>query len=186
MSLLYRFLLFLSALFVAWGGYPCCERFFYPCKYQDFIRRSSQETKISPYLLASVIMAESSFKDRSRSSVGALGLMQLMPDTAWWVADSYDIPIDRDQSDILLEPEVNIDLGAHYLAWLSERFADRKVEVLSAYNIGQHEVDRWLLKDSDGSLTVDDIPVIETKLFVKKVLKNEIKYHELYPELSDN
>ena len=83
------------------------------------------------------------------------------------------------------EPELNIYLGAYYLAWLLQRFDNKSVEALAAYNAGQHEVDSWI-EEHGGPLTIEEIPVPETRFFVKKVLNNAEKYSKLYPQLVRN
>ncbi|MGM9998482.1 MAG: lytic transglycosylase domain-containing protein [Candidatus Bruticola sp.] len=159
------------------------EHFLYPLHYEATIVAASRSAKVSPYLVAGVILAESSFDIEAQSEVGAQGLMQLMPDTAWWLAEAHSIRVDDRSNSRLREPELNIYLGAYYLSWLLERFDNKNIEALAAYNAGQHEVDFWIEKRG-GPLTVDDIPVSETRFFVKKVLNNAEKYSKLYPQLA--
>ncbi|MGM9992160.1 MAG: lytic transglycosylase domain-containing protein [Candidatus Bruticola sp.] len=144
---------------------------------------ASRSAEVSPYLVAGVILAESSFNTEAQSEVGAQGLMQLMPDTAWWIAESHSIHVKERSNSRLREPELNIYLGAYYLSWLLKRFDNKSIEALAAYNAGQHEVDSWIEK-RQKPLTINDIPVSETRFFVKKVLNNAEKYSKLYPQLA--
>lgn len=157
------------------------ERYFYPLKYQETVAAAAAEAHLSPYLLAAVILTESGFNESSRSEAGALGLMQLMPQTAWWIADTCAIELPSRDPGLLLDPEINIRLGARYLEWLYIHFELSQVEALAAYNIGQNEVHKWT--PPGGRLQIKDIPVAETRHFVRKVLKREAKYRKYYPEL---
>lgn len=162
---------------------PQVEHWMYPLKYEGIIRQASAEAGISPALTASVILAESGFNPEARSCVGAVGLMQLMPETAVWMAEYSGIRLPDKSNAVLTDPEYNIRLGAQYISWLMHRFGMRKVEALAAYNAGQHEVDSWI--ERRGHLRIRDIPVGETRCFVGKVLKNERRYLKLYPELGE-
>lgn len=157
------------------------EKLFYPLKYKETVTAAACDAHISPYLLAAVILTESGFNEKSRSDAGALGLMQLMPQTAWWIADTCAIDLPSRDPVLLLDPEINIKLGAKYLEWLYIHFELSQIEALAAYNIGQNEVRRWI--GAGGRLRIEDIPVAETRHFVRKVLKREAKYRRYYPEL---
>ncbi|MBQ7503176.1 lytic transglycosylase domain-containing protein [bacterium] len=175
--------LILAAILSVW---LICAHFqvgkiFYPLKYKETVAAAASEAHISPYLLAAVIMTESGFNEKSRSEAGALGLMQLMPQTAWWIADTCGIELPEKKSELLLDPEINIRLGAKYLEWLYIHFELSQVEALAAYNIGQNEVRKWT--EAKGRLKTENIPVAETRYFVRKVLKREAEYRKYYPEL---
>lgn len=185
-SVLARLLLCFMAIFLAlYVSWPRLEYYLYPLKYDHTILAAANESGVSPSLLAGVILAESGFNPEAESEVGALGLMQLMPDTAWWIAESHQIELGTTDNRRLREPELNIYLGAYYLAWLLQRFDDKNVEALAAYNAGQHEVDSWI-EEQGRPLTVETIPVLETRFFVKKVLNNAEKYSKLYPQLASH
>ena len=185
-SVLARLLLCFMAIFLAlYVSWPRLEYYLYPLKYDDTIISAANEAGVSPSLVAGVILAESGFNPEAKSEVGALGLMQLMPDTAWWIAESHQIEVARADNLRLQEPELNIYLGAYYLAWLLQRFDNKNVEALAAYNAGQHEVDSWI-EEQGQPLTVEKIPVLETRFFVKKVLNNAEKYYKLYPQLASH
>ncbi len=171
-----------GALFWFWEGRG--ERLFYPLKFEETIVTVSREAGVEPSLVAGLILAESGFKSEARSCVGAIGLMQLMPPTAQWVAELHSLPFDAEEPQSLYDPELNIYLGSYYLAWLLERFQQQKVEALAAYNAGQHQVDEWLERGS--VLRIEEIPVAETRFFVQRVLDNQEEYWKLYPQLRPN
>lgn len=160
---------------------PWFMRYRYPLLYQNLIVAYSREAGVSPALTASVIRAESGYDAGSVSAVGAVGLMQLMPETASWVAELHGLPAEEGRD--LARPEVSVRLGTLYLGWLSQRFGSDKAAALAAYNVGQHKVDEWL-ETTPGPLVVEDIPYAETRHFVRKVLAGESIYARLYPALS--
>ncbi len=185
LALVKLLLLFLATFLLIYSNWPSIEHYWYPLKYESTVIGAAREAGVSPALVAGVILAESGFKPEAQSEVGALGLMQLMPDTARWIAQTHHIEVGSADNRRLQEPELNIYLGAYYLAWLLQRFDNKSVEALAAYNAGQHEVDSWIEKQG-GPLTIEEIPVPETRFFVKKVLNNAEKYSKLYPQLVCN
>jgi soluble lytic murein transglycosylase len=157
----------------------------YPLHYQGQIGAASKLQGIDPFLVAAVVKAESNFNAGARSSVGATGLMQLMPATAAWIAARPDWK-GSDAPD-LTRSQDSIDLGTYYLSYLLERFGGNTVEALAAYNAGEGTVTRWLAqrrKDdpSSGALTVEEIPFPETRAFVERVLR----YRDLYRKYDPN
>lgn len=120
----------------AWAG----GRWFFPYAHRDLIEREAARNDLDPLLVAAVIRVESGFDSRARSSAGACGLMQLMPDTARWVAGRTGAP---DPSGHLYEPAVNVRLGVAYLRYLHGPFAGDRRRVLAAYNAGASKVARW-------------------------------------------
>lgn len=106
----------------------------------------------------------------ARSSAGAMGLMQLMPETGRSTARSYNIPLRRTSQ--LLQPEKNIRIGSSYLKKMYQRFNNNMVLATAAYNAGPHRVDRWLPKKGsmDAALWAESIPFSETRKYVRGVL----------------
>ncbi len=146
----------------------------YPLDYKEEIVASSSEYSLDKYLVCAVIYAESSFNEKAVSRKGAVGLMQIMPETGEWAAGK--IGLKGYAKDILPEPEVNIAIGCWYLgSYLNERFDGDLRKILAAYNAGPNKVSGWL--DSEGKLS--DIPYKETKDYVEKVLR----YYEIYKGL---
>ncbi len=158
---------------------PRFWRLFYPFEHADAIRQAAQRTGLDPFFVAAVIREESSYDVRARSWVGAVGLMQLMPDTARLVAAGVGLRFTEPAG--LWEPPVNIALGAHYLAQLRARFQEPLLAVAS-YNAGPHRVQKWLAerKGADLEEFVDQIPFDETRAFVKRVFTSWQQYRRLY------
>ncbi|NLK08463.1 MAG: lytic transglycosylase domain-containing protein [Firmicutes bacterium] len=153
-------------------------RWFYPIEYVTEISRYTQSSSLDPYLVASIIRVESNFQPTARSPKGATGLMQLMPETAAWVAARIGL---NDELDLAV-PDLNIRLGCWYLDSLREEFAGNLIVALAAYNGGRGNVNRWLAeKRWDGRIeTVDNIPFLETRLYVQRVLGVYSWYLRLY------
>lgn len=155
-------------------------RLFYPLRYQEPVLRYAALHRLDPLLLMAVIKVESRFDPRARSHRGAIGLMQLMPETARWAAEQMRLP--SFSVEHLEDPEVNVRIGAWYLALLRNQFGGDLVLALAAYNGGEGNVRRWLQERRwSGELeTLDDIPFPETREYVRRVLVNYEWYRRLY------
>jgi soluble lytic murein transglycosylase len=158
------------------------ERRKYPLKYEDSIIKYSAQNGIDPYLAAAVINVESGFNPSIRSEKGAIGLMQIMPDTGDWLYEQMG----KSGFDpaLLREPETNIELGCYYLNYLSQKYGGRQTNFLAAYNAGPGRVDQWLANPSYSSEgeTLANIPYKQTNDYVKKVVQAYEKYKTLYPD----
>jgi len=146
------------------------ERLWYPLRYEQIVRGHARNYSLDPALLAAVIYQESKFKANAQSGSGAIGLMQLLPDTAkgialhtggsaFRVADLYD-------------PEINVRYGAWYLRHLLRKYGDER-SALAAYNAGQDNVDRWR-RDGTG------IQFSETRAYVDRVEDLKTIYRDAY------
>jgi len=153
----------------------------YPLPYRDSIFKYSRQFKLDPYLVAAVIRVESKFNPYAKSARGALGLMQLMPGTARWVAGNLKVDFKEEQ---LFDPQYNIMIGCWYLSNLESEFGGNLLLILAAYNGGRGNVRRWIKnRQWGGNLqTVDQIPFPETREFVKKVLRDYERYKLIYGE----
>ena len=142
----------------------------FPMPYRQQVMRQAQNRELDPSLIYGVMRRESLFDPLARSSVGALGLMQLMPSTARRVARSLGMKKPR-KSDILLV-ENNIRLGTHYLKTVMNRFENNVALAAAAYNAGPGNVKRWLPKNSvmPADLWVETVPLKETRNYVQAVL----------------
>ena len=155
--------------------------------YQSLIERYAAEYNLRPAFVAAIIRNESSFRTDADSSVGARGLMQLMPDTAEWIAGKIG---DSNYSfDHLYDAETNIRYGCWYLNYLSKLFRGDAVLVSSAYHAGQTTVTRWLSDksiSSDGvTIPVDKLPDGPTKQYAGRVTTSYGIYEALlYPNES--
>ena len=134
------------------------------------IRKYAQEYGVEAAMVSAVIKNESSFNPRAVSSVGARGLMQIMPDTGVWLAQRMGIP--DYAPDRLFEPEFNIRMGTYYLAYLSDIFSGSPVMVAAAFHAGDGNVKRWALDRAQDmkTITLDMIPTDDTRSYVRKVM----------------
>lgn len=155
--------------------------YFYPMKYKEEIVEFGTSYGVDAGLVASVANVESGFDELSKSNKGAIGVMQLMPSTAQWLAGK----LGEDYSEeLLFNGEYNIKLGTYYLSYLFSQFSDVET-ALCAYNAGQGNVKNWL-KDKEYSLdgqTLTKIPFEETRNYLNKVLKNYNYYGNRYKNL---
>jgi soluble lytic murein transglycosylase len=151
-----------------------------PSEYKSFVSEYSEKYRVPENLVYAVIKVESKFDSSAESSVGALGLMQMMPDTFSWLTN--DRLGDRFSVGMLYDPETNIKYGVYYLSWLYDRYADWDI-TLAAYNAGPENVDKWLEDPTVSDLETGkliNIPFKETREYVKKVNKALGKYESLY------
>ena len=153
---------------------------FLPLEYEKSIIEYSEMYNVDPNLVAAVINTESKFAVDASSSKGAIGLMQIMPDTGKWIAEKLELS--NFNEEIIADPEVNIRMGTWYLKKLSEDFNGDYILVLAAYNGGPGNVTKWLEDEkysSDGK-KLHKIPFKETKSYVQKVKFNHRIYKYLY------
>lgn len=155
-------------------------RMMYPLYYYDDIRQEASRYDLDPLLVAAVVRVESSFVGDRVSPVGAVGLMQLMPDTARWIAEQPGAP--KVSPEDLTDPKTSLAMGTWYLNYLTHRFRGNTVAAVAAYNAGPNRVERWLQEGQwDGTLEhADQIPVGETRHFVQRVFYNFERYKEIY------
>lgn len=116
------------------------ERIRYPLHYEQIVRGHAKNYRLDPALLAAVIYQESKFRADAKSSSGAIGLMQLRPQTAEGIAIRTGGT--HFQVSDLYNPEINVRYGSWYLRHLLDKYGDEK-DALAAYNAGQHNVDEW-------------------------------------------
>lgn len=156
----------------------CFYCYYYPMKYQQDIENYAKEFDVEGALIASVSNAESSFNENAVSFKGAVGLMQLMPSTAQWLAEKLKISFDEEK---LLEPQYNLRLGSYYLSYLINYFGNEKVAIC-AYNAGPNCVKNWLNDKtySEDGKTLTKIPYTETQNYLNRVYKNYYYYSRKY------
>lgn len=153
---------------------------FYPEPHRNLVYSASYQYDVDPYLVFAIIRAESKYQNAAQSSVGARGLMQIMPETGQWIAEQQGIKDFDPES--LHDPEINIRLGCWYLGDLNREFNGNTPMVVAAYNAGRGKLKEWVVNGQwDGSPeTIDNIPFQETRLYVKNVLKNYEAYKAIY------
>jgi soluble lytic murein transglycosylase len=158
---------------------------FYPIKYENNIVKYSEQYNIDPCLVAAVIRTESNFNEKAVSHRGAYGLMQIMPDTALWIAGKMklkDFKVEK-----LYDTEINIAMGCWYIDNLSNEFDGNIDLVLAAYNGGRGNVQKWLKNRdySEDGKKLNNIPFEETDKYVKKVRTNYNIYLKLYGDITN-
>ena len=152
----------------------------YKLEYSEYVYKYAEENEIDPYLIFSIIKAESNFQRNIESSSGAIGLMQLMEATAIEMAN--EIGEDVVVKEALYNPEINIKIGTNYYSYLIERYNGNEELALAAYNAGMGNVDKWIKEriiKEDGS-DLENIPYKETNNYVRKILRNYRIYQSLY------
>jgi len=160
-------------------------RSLFPLEYKDLVIRYAKENDLDPFLVFSVIKAESNFNPNATSHKNARGLMQIIDDTGIWAAEKMGIEGFRVEH--LYDPEINIKIGCWYLKNLKNEIYQYNGElnndlVLAAYNGGIGNVQRWL-KDKKYSSSVKElerIPFKETENYVRRVNNYWKIYEKLY------
>jgi soluble lytic murein transglycosylase len=149
----------------------------YPTPFRDIVIARSQETGLDPAYVYGLIRQESRFVFDARSSVGASGLMQLMPNTARWVARKLALEYRPDQ---IVDPTINVKLGTGYLKMVLEDFGGSQAMAAAAYNAGPSRPRRWREGATvEAAVWAENIPFNETRDYVKKVLSNAAVYASL-------
>ena len=148
-----------------------------PSEYAKYVSKYSSEYGVPEDLVWAVIKTESDFNPSAVSGVGAVGLMQLMPNT---FNEITNVRLnERLDMGMRYDPETNIRYGTYYLSYLYAKYKNWDT-ALAAYNGGLGNVNDWM--GDDGRLTADEIPSSfkETKDYIKKVNKTMEKYKKLY------
>lgn len=173
-------LIVVLAVVIALGVFvvPMVARQLLPLSYKETIEACAQEYDLQPELIAGVIQAESSWRETVVSSAGAVGLMQLTPETFTWLQSKTG---ENYEESALKTPEVNIRYGSYYLSYLKGRFSDEKTR-LAAYNAGPNRVQDWLENPeySDDGVTLKKIPIAETEKYVDRIEFYQKLYRYLY------
>jgi soluble lytic murein transglycosylase len=155
-------------------------RLWYPLDHAQSIRTEAGRQGLDPALVAAVIYRESGFVPDSRSDRGAVGLMQVLPPTARFIARQPTRPSPSPER--LEDPDVNIAYGTWYLRYLIDRYGSVPL-ALAAYNAGEANLSRWLREAGDAGREFrvpDDIPFGETRGFVREVQDTERIYRRAY------
>jgi soluble lytic murein transglycosylase len=150
-----------------------------PVPFNIKIVEYSEMYGLDPYLVAAIIKTESGFDKDIVSSMGAVGLMQIMPNTGGWIAKQLNI--ENFSAEMLKNEDINIEMGCWYLNYLRGELKHRN-EVLAAYNGGIGNVFKWLQDarySKDGEV-VDTIPFKETVRYIEKVVVVYNEYIDLY------
>ncbi len=154
----------------------------YPKKYEQEVSTYSQEYNVEEELIYAVIKAESNFYEKAVSNKNAIGLMQIMEETAKDVANKASIELDDNNiKEELFNASKNIQIGTKYLSTLLDLYQNKEV-ALAAYNAGIGTVNNWIEKGiikKDGS-DIENIPYKDTNNYVRKILRDYKIYTDLY------
>lgn len=131
--------------------------------YKFYVEKYSLQFDLEKEFVYAIIKAESDFDEKAISKSGALGLMQIIPSTAKWIASEFNEEYSKDK---LLTSETNIKYGCFYLKYLFSKFENIDV-VICAYNAGEGVVQNWI--DEFGNLIEDKIAFGETKTYYSRV-----------------
>ena len=152
----------------------------YPLVYKETVEKYCDLYDVDEYLVQAVIRSESFFNEKAVSQKGAIGLMQIMPETGFWVAEKLNL--ENFTTEDLFDPEKNIMIGVWYISFLSDKFKGNLDNIIAAYNAGPSNVSKWLLAEdtsSDGENLLD-IPFDETKKYSEKVKLAYDMYLKIY------
>ena len=155
-------------------------RAFYPRKYTELVEIYAREYELDPFLVYAVIKCESNFNPDAKSDAGALGIMQITPETfAWIQTKAMENP--NLSENALFDPETGIKYGALLLSVHLSEFKSAEL-ALCAYHAGRGQLRQWI---ADGKLTekdtdIDHIPFQDTRRYVKRVMETYKSYRKLY------
>jgi len=150
----------------------------FPLPFELNLRSEAARNQLDPMLVAGLIRQESAFEPKAMSHAGAIGLMQVMPQTALKVARQMRVRYARVR---LTDPGYNLQLGSRYLANLIEFFGTPE-PALAAYNAGEDHVTDWTTNQNylETAEFVESIPFTETREYVQIVIRNAQVYRQVY------
>lgn len=151
----------------------------YPQKYNEYVTKYAEQYKVDSLLIYAIIKAESNFKPNIKSSSNAMGLMQLMEETAIETASKVGIEYTEG---CLYDAEININLGIKYYSELLKEYDNNYLLALTAYNAGTGNLKKWIeqgIINPDGS-NIENIPYKETNNYVRKIVRDYNIYKDIY------
>lgn len=146
-----------------------------PVKYEREINKYAAKFSLEKDLLAALIYVESRFNKQTTSSKGAVGLMQIMPATAVWIAEELEYHNFRIKD--LDDPDLNIKFGSWYFAYLYQKFDKNLIKTIAAYNAGENNVKKWINDGWHGDIK-QRLPFKETDNFVRRVISTQNYYQK--------
>lgn len=164
-------------------GSAFAVRSLFPLRYRDIVESNCERFGVDKTLVYAIIHTESGFDPSARSDAGALGLMQIMPETFHWLQKKLEPELDLND-DMLFDPQVNIRYGVYLLSILG-KYYESDVLQIAAYHAGMGSVDRWLKEEaiSEKNCSAEDIPSKITGHYVRKVERAKLVYKGLYGEI---
>jgi soluble lytic murein transglycosylase len=155
----------------------------YPAPYRDALQENLRRHGLEEAWVYGLMRQESRFATQAKSNVGAAGLMQIMPETARWVA--RQIGMKGYRKGLIHQLDVNIKLGTYYMKNVSSMFDDNPVLASAAYNAGPARAEQWRgAQPMEGAIYAETIPFEETRDYVKKVMSNTVYYSKLFGQPS--
>lgn len=153
---------------------------FFPTDYQEIVTTYAEKYNLDPYLVYSIIKVESGFDASAKSYKGAIGLMQIMPQTGEYISNLLGEQGFTEGK--LYDPEINIRYGTYYFSKLYKSFYKNLDIALAAYNGGEGNVKSWIKKDSEGKIFLDmnKITFEETINYIYKVKRTYLFYRYIY------
>ncbi len=145
-------------------------KYIFPLNYINVVEKNAES--LDPLIIISLIRQESAFNPEATSTVGAKGLMQLMPETAKRFNKRVKVKH-------LGDPQINVAIGSKYLRQLITRFDGNLIFALASYNAGENRIDRWrkeIFRNDDPLATIESIPYEETRNYVKLIYRNKFFY----------
>ncbi len=151
----------------------------FPIAFPNLMQKASQEANLDISLSLAIARKESAFMPDARSSVGAMGLMQLMPYTAKYIAKKERLPSPKTSH--LRDPDTNVQLGTRYLKYLLDYHNGNRVLATASYNAGRHKVAKWLpdAEKVPADIWIEVVPYKETRSYIKNVLAYQQIYNSL-------
>ncbi len=151
----------------------------YPLKYSEYVEKYSKEYKIDSYMVYAIIKAESNFNEKAKSASNAIGLMQIMENTAIETANKMGLYVTKED---LFSPELNIKVGLKYFCNLLEKYNNNYYLAIIAYNAGIGNVDKWIADGiiKEDASDIENVPFKETNNYVRKILRDYNIYVNLY------
>lgn len=150
-------------------NYKILLRHYFPTNYNKIVNKYATEYKLDPNLIYALIKVESKFDPLAKSHKGALGLMQITPQTGRYISELLGDKNFNEEK--LYDPQVNIKYGCFYVSKLLKDFNNNLDCLLGAYNGGEGNVRKWIKNGGNGEkiLKVKDVPFEETKTYINKV-----------------
>lgn len=165
-----------------WNSDAVQMRFVYMWPYQQDILEYSEKNNIDPFLIAAIIKNESGFDPKAVSDAGAVGLMQIMPETGRWIAEQMGLKNYQDND--LYQTRKNIRMGCWYIGELEHEFQRNLTLIMIAYNAGRGQTKEWMAENgwNYDFTDLEAIPYADTKEYVAKVLHDRDRYYLLYKD----
>ena len=151
----------------------------YIAPFSDRVRPKADELALDNGWVYGLMRQESRFITNAKSSVGAKGLMQLMPATAKWVAQKINLT--NYHPGRVTEMDINVTLGTNYMKMVLKSLDNHPVLASAAYNAGPGRARKWRADQPlEGAIYAETIPFAETRDYVKKVMSNAVYYNTLF------